>query len=186
MNKSRQIVKMISFYLSCSIILIVLLGNEVTKYFNIKSFIIILFTILLTYLAFYIVKMVNKGKVFYKDIFDFRSFDYTFLIIKIFDVFAQQLLVILLVYLGRIYGGGNFFLLSALLFIALHLFLFFFNSFKVSMFFLVLSLPASFIFIYTYSSLGPVSLGIGYFIHLSFYLVLGLLDLNGRISKIIE
>jgi len=183
-DKIKQI-KMISFYFICSIILFLLLGNEVTRYFNPISFVIILFTILLTYLAFSFVRNRYKGKVFYKDIFDFRSFDYTFLSIKIFDVLAQQLLVILLVYLGRTYGGNNYFLLSALLFILLHLFLLFFNSFKISMFFIILSLPASIIFIYIYSSLGLVSLGIGYFIHLSFYLVLGILDLNGKITKII-
>lgn len=176
---------MISFYVVCSFLLILLLGNEVTRYFNPISFVIILFTILLTYLAFSFVRNRYKSKVFYKDIFDFRSFNYTFLSIKVFDVLAQQLLVILLVYLGRTYGGSNYFLLSALLFILLHFVLLLFNSFKVSMFFILLSLPASIIFIYIYSSLGLVSFGIGYFIHLSFYLVLGILDLNGKITKII-
>jgi hypothetical protein len=177
---------MISFYIICTLLLILLLGNEVTKYFNPLSFVIILSTILFTYLSFNLVKRINKYRVFYKDIFDFRSFDNTFLSIKIFDVFAQQLLVILLVYLGITYGGSNYFLLSALLFIFLHLFLFLFNSFKVSMFFIILSLPASILFVYIYSNLGLVSFGIGYFIHLSFYLVLGILNLNGRISKIID
>lgn len=176
---------MISFYIICSLLLILLLGNEVTKYFDTTSFIIILFTILFTYIAFYLVRRRNKSKVFYKDVFDFRSFNNTFLSIKIFDVLAQQLLVILLVYLGRTYGGNNYFLLSSLLFILLHFALLLFNSFKVSMFFILLSLPASFIFVYIYSNLGLVSLGIGYFIHLSFYLLLGILDLNGKITKII-
>ena len=183
-NKIKQI-KMISFYVICSIILFILLGNEVTRYFTPLSFVIILTTILFTCIAFYFVKRRNKDKVFYKDIFDFRSFNYTFLRIKIFDVLAQQLLVILLVYIGRTYGGNYYFLLSALLFILLHLLLLFFNSFKVSMFFIILSLPASIIFVYIYSNLGLVSFGIGYFIHLSFYLVLGILDLNGRKTKII-
>jgi len=183
-DRIKQI-KMISFYVVCSFLLILLLGNEVTRYFNPISFVIILFTILLTYLAFSFVRNRYKSKVFYKDIFDFRSFNYTFLSIKVFDVLAQQLLVILLVYLGRTYGGSNYFLLSALLFILLHFVLLLFNSFKVSMFFILLSLPASIIFIYIYSSLGLVSFGIGYFIHLSFYLVLGILDLNGKITKII-
>jgi hypothetical protein len=177
---------MISFYVTCSLLLILLLENEFTRYFNPPSFIIIILTILIVFLAFYFIKKGNKGKVFYNDKFDFRSFDYTFLSIKIFDVLAQQLLVILLVYLGRTYGGNYYFFLSALLFILLHLFLLFFNSFKVSMFFILLSFPASILFIYVYSTLGSLSFGIGYFIHLSFYLVLGILDLNGRISRIID
>ncbi len=182
---SLKQIKMISFYFVCSFLIILLLGNEVTRYFNSLSFILILLIILSVFLAFYLIRRRNKSKEYYKDKFDFRSFDYTFLSIKIFDVFAQQLLVIFLVYLGKTFGGSNYFLLSALLFILLHFALLLFNTFKVSMFFLLLSFPASIIFIYIYSSLGLVSLGIGYFIHLSFYLVLGILDLNGRITKII-
>ena len=177
---------MISFYVISSLFLILLLGNEVTRYLTPFSFIIILLTILFVFMAFLLIRSRNKRMMFYKDIFDFRSFDYTFLSIKVFDVFAQQLLVIFLVYLGKTYGGNSYFLLSALLFILLHFALLLFNSFKVSMFFIILSLPASIIFIYIYSSLGPLSFGIGYLIHLSFYLVLGLLDLNGRISRIID
>ena len=101
------------------------------------------------------------------------------------DVFFQQILVVLLIYIGKTYGGDSNILLSAILFNLLHLVIFPFNKIRVSMFFLILSIPASIIFISIYLNLGTLSFGIAYMVHLFFYLILGIIDIKGNLTKII-
>lgn len=184
-SKNKYTFKVISFFIISSIILAVIFGNELIKYLTPVSFVLVITIILITYFVYYLVRNKYKYNLIVKNINDFRSFDYRFLSTKIFDVFFQQLLIISLINIGKMYGGNNYFLLSASLFILLHLIIFFYNTLRVSIFFLILSIPASIIFISIYLYLGNISFGIGYFIHLSFYLLLGLLDLKGNISKII-
>ena len=185
MKNSKYFIKMVSFFTIASVLLIFLMGNELLRFFTPISLVLVFTTIIVIFLIYYLIRKNYKDNFKERNVFEFNSFSNLFLGVKMLDVFFQQILVVLLIYIGKTYGGDSYFLLSAILFNLLHLVIFPFNKIRVSMFFLILSIPASIIFISIYLNLGTLSFGIAYMVHLFFYLILGIIDIKGNLTKII-
>lgn len=176
---------MIFFYFCISLLIIIFLNEKLFILINSASVVLISLSVTFAFLLYYFLRKRINTEISITKV-EFGNYDYKFLSVKIFEILLQQFLVVLLLTLGKKFLGENYFLVVMFVFVLLHLQLLFFHTLRFTLFYILFSIPAILIFSYIYLNLEGISFGISFLIHLSFYLILGLIDLNGRISKIIN
>jgi len=182
---SKHYLRMIFIYIFISLLITIFLNEKLLILTNTASLLLIILSVTFAFLLYYFLRKRINTEISITKV-EFGNYDYKFLSVKIFEILLQQFLVILLLTLGKQFLGENYILIVILVFVLLHFQLLLFHTLRFTLYYILFSIPAILIFSYIYLNLGSLSLGLAFLLHLSFYLVLGLLDLNGRISKFIE
>jgi len=156
--------------LTALILLIFIFRHNFVLYFTIDSFIPVLSILILSLSIYIIINRNNNFKHLIQDQCDFRSFNYRYLVVKIIEIAVQQSIIIVL--LSILSNNLSLFLL---IFVGLHLTNYLYKSIGISSFFLLCSIPGALIFYNIYMNLGSAALGAAYFVHLEFYLIVGLI-----------
>lgn len=168
--------KLISLQFSLFILLVVITNPDKTyRFITYESAFIILITIFLS-INWY--KFMRKSSLYRKIIDkyeDFRGFKENYLFVKLLEILAQQFFVILVFNFTQSHVLKYQLAVFTLIFVAVHFVNYVYSSVVRSTFFMLFSIPGSLLFYFLYDSMPGYGLGLAYFVHTSFYLVLGYL-----------